>query len=412
MKKLTSLVGIVILVVVLTLPGCAAPEEAEPETLKIGAIHPLSGPCALWGVASWQCDQQWAEEINAHGGLLVNGVRYPVELIRGDNQADASLTRTLTERMIFEEGVKFILGPNTDVPYPAMTEVTTPEKVINFGITFDKTQYGPHKPYTTLGMWMASQTGPIMQRYFKEKFDVKRIAFIQRDEPAAKVYLESLKASAEELGIEVVATAFYVVGTTDMYPQVTKVLAGNPDIVDSPSASPEEMGLICKALRELGFEGIISQETGGDIEVTAGIAGMENTEGLYFNAGAYDPNNMSPALQEYYDKYIENWGTWHPEAPTKLYAPFVLGAAIQKAGTITDTDAVMEAFYTMQLKNPYLPGDTILRTVGQEEFGLNCQIGVPLVFAVVEKGEWKVIETYLPEPEKDINYDPPYEFQW
>lgn len=411
MKKLMWLAGL-LLVAALIVTSCAPAEEAAPKTLKIACVHPLSGPSALWGVCSWQCDQQWAEEINDHGGLLVNGVRYPVELIRGDNQGDPNVTRTVTERVIFDEGVKFIIGPNTDVPFPAMTEITTPEKVINFGITFDRSSYGPHRPYATLGMWTASQTGPIMQKYFKEKFDVKSIAFIQRDEPAAKAYLEDLKASAEELGIEVVGTAFYLLGTTDMYPQATKVLAGNPDIVDAPSGSPEEMGLICKALRELGFEGIISEETGGDVEVTAGIAGMESVEGLYLNAGSYDPDNMSPALQEYYDRYIELWGTWHPEAPTKLYAPFVLGASIQKAGTITDTDAVMEAFYTMQLKTPYLPGDQVIRTVGQEYFGINCQIGVPLCLAKVEKGEWKVVYTHTADPEKDVDYDPPYEFVW
>jgi len=306
-----------LLAVALIVTSCAPQEEAAAKSLKIARVHPLSGPSALWGVCSWQCDQQWAGEINEHGGLLVDGVRYPVELIGGDNQGDPNVTRTVAERMIFDEGMKFIIGPNTDVPFPAMTEITTPEKVINFGITFDESSYGPHRPYATLGMWTAAQTGAITQKYFKETFDVKKIAFIQRDEPGAKAYLEDVKASAEELGIEVAGTAYYNVGTTDMYPQATKVVAGNPDIVDAPSGSPEEMGLICKAVRELGFKGIISEETGGDIEVTAGIAGRENVEGLCLNAGSYDPEKMSPALQEYYDRYIELWGTWHPEGPTK-----------------------------------------------------------------------------------------------
>ena len=387
-----------------------AAKKGKP--IKIGTCNPLSGPVALWGVSQRRCAELWAEEINANGGLLVNGRRHPIELPRGDTQGLPEVARTVAERLIYREKVKYIVGPNVDPTYTAVRTVCTPEKVVNFGATFDPTNVGPDYPYAVAIMWMAHQTGPIMYHYFSKEKGAKKIAFITKDEPGARLALEKLKKSVGAMGMQVVANAFYAQGTTDMYPQLTKLLAGNPDVIDSPLASPEEMGLVCKAARELGYKGIISEETEGDVDVTCGIAGTENCEGLYFNAGSYDPQHVAPAMQSYYDRYVEKFGVWNPDAPTKLYTTFTMGAMIQKCGKIDDTDAFMKAFHAMNLKTPYLVGDHVIKGVGLKEFGINNQIGVPLCLAQIRNGEAEVIYTHFAEPEKGVRYSEPYAFIW
>lgn len=417
MRRLVSVTGALAIMLALIAGGCAptpvSPAEEEvADSIKIGTCNPLSGPVALWGVSQRRCAEMWADEVNSHGGLLVNGVRHPVELPRGDTQGDVKVSRTVAERLVYKEEVKFIVGPNIDVTYTAVGEICNPEKVIFLGATFDPGNLGPDKPYSLLVMWMAHQTGPIMYEYFRDNYDVKKMAFIQLDDPGGRASLELCVEAAEELGIEVVEQAFYIRGTTDMYPQATRVLAANPDLVDCPAGSPEELGLMCKALRELGYEGLISEETEGDVEVTCGVAGMDNCEGLFMNAGSWNPANTSPAMQEYHDKYVAKYGEWNPDVPTKLYANFILGAAIQKAGSITDTEAILDAFHTMQLKTPYLPGDEVVRMIGQKEFGINSQIGVPLCLAQIQDGQPVIVYTHLAPAEADIEYDEPYEFVW
>lgn len=411
MKKTIVLFGVAVFMFMAMTTGFVAPVKAA-DVLKIGTCNPLSGPVALWGVSQRRCAEMWAEEVNANGGLLVKGKRYRIELPRGDTQGLPEVSRTVAERLIYKDKVKFIIGPNVDPTFTAVRAVCTPEKIVNFGATFDPLNVHPDHPYAVNIMWMAHQTGPIMYQYFKEQYGVKKIAFVQKDEPGARLSLEKLIKSAEEIGLEVVGTAFFAQGTTDMYPQLTKVLAGKPDVIDSPVGSPEELGLICKAARELGFKGIISEETEGDVEVTCGIAGAENCEGLFFNAGSYDPAHVSSRMQKYHDRYVEKFGVWNPDAPTKLYTAFVMGAMIQKVGSLTDTDAFMHAFQTMQLKTPYLPGDNVIRGVGLKEFGINNQIGVPLCLAQIRNGKPVVIYTHLAKPEKGIEYSEPYEFIW
>ena len=404
-------VGVMIFILGVMTTGFVPPAKAA-DVLKIGTCNPLSGPVALWGVSQRRCAELWAEEVNANGGLLVKGKRYRVELPRGDTRGLPEVARTAAERLIYKDKVKFIVGPNVDTTFTAVRTVCTPEKVINFGATFDPLNIHPDHPYAVIIMWMAHQTGPIMSEYIKAQHGIKKIAFIVVDEPGARMATDKLKESAKKLGLEVVGTSYYARGVTDMYPQVTKVLAGKPDVIDAPLGSPEEMGLICKAARELGFKGIISEETEGDVEVTCSIAGMENCEGLFFNAGSYDPKNVAARMKKYYDSYVEKFGVWNPDAPTKLYTTFALGAAIQKAGTVTDTDAVMRAFQTMQLKTPYLKGDHVVRGVGLKEFGINNQIGVPLCLAQIQKGEPVVVWVHMAEKEKGIKYTEPYEFIW
>ncbi len=390
-------------------PGAA---EKKGKPLKIGTCNPLSGPTALWGVSQRRCAEFWAEDINAKGGLLVNGVRYPIELPRGDDQGLPEVARTVAERLIHKDKVKFIIGPNIDTTYTAVKEVCNPEKVIHFGATFDPKNIGPAQPYSVLIMWMAHQTGPILYKYLMEKHGVKKIAWIQKDDPGGRLAVEICQKSAKALGLEVVDVTFFAQGTHDMYPQATRVLKGNPDVVDLPSASPEEVGLAAKALRELGFKGMITEETEGDVEVTCSVAGSKYCEGIIFNAGSFDPVHASPAMRKYHDRYVEKFKVWNPDAPTKLYTSFLLGAAIQKAGTVTDTDAVMQAFRSIQLKTPYLPGNEVIRAIGLKEFGINNQIGVPMCLAQVQNGKPVVVYTHMAPPEKGITYDPPFEFKW
>jgi len=352
------------------------------------------------------------EEINANGGLLIAGVRHPIELPRGDTEGMPEVARTVAERLIHVEGVKFIIGPNIDTTSTAVGEVCNPLKVIHVQMTFDPANVSPDRPYSILGMWMGHQTAQITYRYLRYECGVKKIAFFTKDEPGPRAALELNIQLAKGLGLEVTDTTLYPHGVTDMYPQATKLLAGNPDAIDSPYASPEEMGLFAKAARELGFTGVLSEETEGDPEVTCGIAGLENCEGIIFNVGAYDPANATARMQAYHDRYLEKFGVWNPDAATKLYTTFVLAAAMQKAGTITDTVAIMEAFRSLQLKTPYLPGDEVVRAVGLAEFGINNQIGVPLCIAHIQNGESVVIKCLLAEPESGIEYDPPYEFEW
>jgi len=81
MKKFIALA----LAMVLALTVCAAFAE-ETVTLKIAHIGPLTGPAALYGVATSRGAQVAIEEINAAGG------KYQIELIDQDDQHNPEIS--------------------------------------------------------------------------------------------------------------------------------------------------------------------------------------------------------------------------------------------------------------------------------------------------------------------------------
>jgi branched-chain amino acid transport system substrate-binding protein len=407
-------VALVAMVVSLGCTPSPGRQAAGPKTLKIGIDVPLSGPVATWGIMKTNAVNMWVEEVNANGGLLVNGVRHPVEVYTCDNEAKPEKARTCAERLIGVDGVRFIAGPTIDTTCTAAGEVCNPYKVPHFQGTFDPKNVSPERPYSILHMWMAHQTAEKIYTYLRDAQGLKTIAFIQRDEPGCRAGLELNIQIAKDLGYEVLDTSWYAHGTMDMYPHATKVMAGNPDVIDSPMGSPEEMGLICKALRELGYTGVITTGTGGEASVTCAIAGEENCEGLIFNSGSFasDPEFQTPRFQEYIDRYVEKHGEWHTYVSSFLYFPQCMGACIQKAGTFEDPEAFMEEFHKLRLVNDYLTGDQTVTIVGLEVFGINNQIGVPLCIGRIHNGQTETITCIPAEPEPGITYDPPYQFKW
>lgn len=413
MKKLIPLLVVMTLILTLIATACPAPEEEEVavEPLIIGTAGPLSGPNALWGIAQKNCAEMWAEELNANGGLLVSGVRHPIVIVSGDTQSLPEVGITVAERLVHQEYVKVIMGPNVETVVVPIATVAQPMKVIMIPHSYDPEHVSPDLPYVVNGALMAHHFGPLVYDYFMTEFGVKKIAYINKDDTASQLTLDALIVVAEDLGLEVAGYALYTTGTADMYPQATRLVAMEPDLIDCPLGSAEEVGLAIKALRELGYEGLFVQESGGDAGITSSIAGVENAEGLYFNTGAYDPENMTPKMQEYHDRYVANFGVWNPDASQKVYATFLLGAAMQKAGTITDTDAIMAAMHTIELKNPYLVGDRPIRLIGLKEFGISNQVSTPVAFAQIRNGEGHVAFIHFMPPEEGIEYEP-YEFQW
>ncbi|HHJ63414.1 MAG TPA: branched-chain amino acid ABC transporter substrate-binding protein [Aquifex aeolicus] len=81
------------------------------ETLRLGAAVSLTGKYAKEGELLRKGYELWKETVNARGGIEIAGKRFRVEIIYYDDQSDPKTTAKLIEKLITEDGVKFILGP-------------------------------------------------------------------------------------------------------------------------------------------------------------------------------------------------------------------------------------------------------------------------------------------------------------
>ena len=237
------------------------------------------------------------------------------------------------------------------------------------------------------------QSGPIIYKYMMENHGVKTVAFVARNQPDPLNQRKEGMEAAEKLGLEIVSWEdTYEPGTTDFFPVMTKVIAGNPDQIVLSGVSPGDAPLLLKAARQLGYEGFISTETAHDINILNEVAG-EYADGFIFVGGASTPDIASDYMNEFIKVYEEVAGEWNDEAGTKVYALPMIIYTLQKAGAaaIEDVELFKAAIPDVAVKNPYLKEEKTLKYVGESYFGQPHQIGVPMVVNIVKGGKLETL---------------------
>lgn len=88
------------------------------KSIRFGACIPLSGPTSADGQDMRLGYQLWEERLNEKGGLVVGGEPYSVEIVYKDTKSDINenFIRKLTEELIDDDGVQFLLGAYPSPP--------------------------------------------------------------------------------------------------------------------------------------------------------------------------------------------------------------------------------------------------------------------------------------------------------
>ena len=108
-KSLASIVTCLAIGLFLLPFGCG--EKAT--SIKIGINAPMTGDIPKVGEGTKFAAQMWLEDINNAGGLQVGGKKYPVELVIEDNESKAESAVKANTKMIVEDDVLAIVGPQS-----------------------------------------------------------------------------------------------------------------------------------------------------------------------------------------------------------------------------------------------------------------------------------------------------------
>lgn len=87
------------------------PSGAQEDVIRFGASLSLTGNLAGEGKLVRDGYDFWVRHVNERGGIKVAGKSYKVEIKYYDDESNAKSAALLTEKLITEDGVKFILGP-------------------------------------------------------------------------------------------------------------------------------------------------------------------------------------------------------------------------------------------------------------------------------------------------------------
>lgn len=366
---------------------------AANEKLKIGVLGVMSGPAASWGLVNRYCAEARAKQLNEAGGFEIDGKKYDIEIISIDDRNDPKVAVAGAERLIYEEGIKYIIGPNIDTTAAAIVPVVEKGGAMNVPYSFPRSLYTPPRSNSILGMIASYQGGPVIYKYLRDNKGVKTVAFTARNESDSLNQRKDGSAAAKELGLKVLADQdTYEAGTTDFFPLMSRIVGLNPDLIVLSGVAPSDAPLMIKTARELGFEGFLSTETAQDSKILAEVAG-EAANGFISVGGASTPEIRSEFMEGFIEKYKEVAGEWNDEAGTKVYALEIILNNIKQAGSkaINDIEVFKANMDKFLAPNPFLKEQRDLKFVGAGYFQQKRQLSVPMVVNTFEDGQFKTL---------------------
>ncbi len=367
--------------------------QAQEKTLKIGVLGVMSGPAAMWGLVNRYSAEATANMYNAKGGVEIGGVKYKIEVVSIDDRNDPKIAVTGAERLVYEEGIKYIIGPNVDTTAAAIVPVIEKAGAVNFTYAFSKDIYLPPRGNSFLSMIASYQAGPVIYKYLMEKEGVKSVSFVARNETDPLNQRDYGTAAANLLGLKVQSSEdTYEPGTTDFFPVMSRVVAQNADLIVLSGVTTSDAALMMRSARELGYQGVFSTETAQDAKVLSEVAGSA-ADGFVSVGGASTPTLSSDYMKAFTEEYVKVAGEWNDEAGTKVYALEIILETLKQApaGAVTDVEKFKATIPGFAIENQLLKGENTLKYVGADYFQQPRQISVPMVVNVFKDGNFETL---------------------
>ncbi len=366
---------------------------AQAEELKIGALYPITGGGAVYGVPAMEGHRMAVEEVNAAGGI--NGMK--VVSIERDSKLNPAEAAAAAKEMITKDGVKVIIGGLSSAVGLAISEVAKQEKVVYIA-TIPKTIQLTTSKLHEYVFRTSSHTdfgGDAIAQIVKQ-LGGKKICDIQLDyafgHDLAEGIEKGLKRHAPD--VEKVLDLRAKLGATDYNVLITQLLGSDCDIVTSGLWGSHFVNFAQQA-KPFGFFQQKKYVTDGELgsHEIAGKMGKDYPENVWSNAYELWYDTSVPAHKEFHAKLEKRFGK--KETPmwpvlswtgVKFYA-----AAANKAGSI-DSDKVAKALEGLTIETPVGPR-TIDPKTHQADTG---QFWGPMVLK--SGAEYRVMDpvTYIP----------------
>jgi branched-chain amino acid transport system substrate-binding protein len=379
-----------VLALLMAVSGAAAAEK----TLTIGLLGPLSGGAASYGVELQRGAEMKTDEINKAGGLKVGGDVYKIKLVAYDQKAQAAEAATATNKLVFQDKTKYIIGNAVGATCNAAQTITEPNKVLFAFVCWGTSNLAPDKPYSFRSMLSQWELAEPFYRWVKETHpNIKRVAAISPNDTSGKDTNTAVVKALKALGFEVAADEYYERGTKDFYPILTKVLNQKPDMIDVAAAPAGEAGLILKQAMELGFKGAKGWTAGTNPFTIISVAGREAAEGVWSPANInVKSDHVNAAVRKFGEAYEKRYGEVPGVIAVANYAAFdVFTQAMQRAGSV-ETDRVLDTLTKERFETVWGP----LVIGGKETYGIDRQFLYPLVISEVRGGQVVDVAQVLP----------------
>ena len=335
--KIFRIVGL--LVVVSLLAGMVGAAWAADPTVKMAILAPMTGDVSTFGASTKNGAEMAFEEWNAKGG--VNGAK--VEWVVGDTRCDPQEARNAANKVIDQDGVKFIVGAVCSSASIPISDVANPKKVLQISptstnpqVTLDKD--GNVKPYTFRACFIDPFQGTVGAQFALNTLGAKKAAVLKDvGNDYVKGLAEYFEAAFVAGGGEIVASEAYTKDDADFSAILAKVASVQPDVLYHPDYY-NKVSLVAKQAKE---KGLTMPMVGGDGWDSPDLD-VEAVDGGFFT-NHYSAEDPRPEVQAFVAAYQAKFGEVPDALATLAYdAANILLTAMTEAGN-NDPEVVKDA---------------------------------------------------------------------
>ncbi|MBO6484165.1 MAG: amino acid ABC transporter substrate-binding protein [Pelagibacteraceae bacterium] len=130
MNKISKLLVTILSAIALAFTSVSSSfAKVEGEYIVLGAAVSLTGKYSTNGKHTQNGYNLAVERINSKGGVKVGGKSYKFEIIYYDDESNSKRAAQLAERLIKQDGIKYMLGPYSSGLTKAMAPVTEENKI-------------------------------------------------------------------------------------------------------------------------------------------------------------------------------------------------------------------------------------------------------------------------------------------
>lgn len=316
-----------------------ATEAPAAGALKIAILAPLSGSVPTFGVSTRDGALLAIKEWNAKGGVLGMQIEPVVE----DSQCEADPSVNAANKVIDQDGVKFIIGEVCSKASIPISEIAQEKGIVQISPTSTNETVtlkadGSTKEYVFRACFIDPFQGKVGAKFAIDNLGAKN-AFIILDQGNDYVrgLAEAFEATFTENGGTVVGKESYTSSDTDFSAILAKVSEANPDII----YLPDYYNIINLATAQAKEKGITAPFMGGDGWDSADLDKVAADGGYYTNH--YSDQDTRPIVQDWVKNYQAEYGAVPDALATLAYdGANLMIAAIEKAG-VADPAKVKDA---------------------------------------------------------------------
>lgn len=340
MKRFWSL-----LVIAILLPGLFSGCGERP-SIRIGLIAYLGGDAitiASSGQPALNGAQLAVDQINQRGGLRVAGNSYPVQLVVQAIENNVEQAVDATRRLIEDEGVVAIVGPQYSGDAIAAGAVAEAAGIPLISGTSTNPQTTRGRQFVFRAAFVDTFQARALAQLAYNDLRVRKAAVLYDSEDAYSSGLGLLfSASFANLGGEMVARETFASGNWDMDRQFKRIIEAQPELVFLP-VYPAEAIYQAGSLRKLGFTG---RFLGGDAWDALALIQLPAFEGAYA-ATAYSAAVKTPANQVFVEQYLAAYNTPPIDAAGLVYDAFnLIFAAIEQENSFVPAN-IRDGLYSL-----------------------------------------------------------------